>query len=143
MSQSTARILAKMIKTCQPYFTVRVANVAKQSGTRDCGVYAIAFITHIANGLDPSLYVFDQGKMREHLTKCFEKRKLETFPVCRKRRGNLSANIEEIYVYCYCRSIYGGERMVKCNGGCGEWYHKKCITAPIKDNKDWFCKNCS
>ena len=86
MSQSTGRILAKMIKTCQPYFT-EVANVAKQSGTLDCGVYAIAFITHIANGLDPSLYVFDQGKVREHLTKCFEKRKLETFPVCRKRRG--------------------------------------------------------
>ena len=71
VGNNTRIILAKMITTDRPYFTVRVANITKQSGESDCGVYAIAFITHIASGLDPSLCVFDQVKMREHLTKCF------------------------------------------------------------------------
>ena len=62
--------------TDKPSFTVRVASVTKQSGASDCGLYAIAYITHIATGLNPSLYIFRQALMRNHLLKCFEQKKL-------------------------------------------------------------------
>ena len=116
--------------------------MTKQSGASDCGLYAIAYITHIATGLDPSLYIFRQALMRNHLLKCFEQKKLEPFPVFKERRVSTCAKTMTVRVYCYCRSVYDGEKMVECNGGCGEWYHTKCISTPVHRNKKWFCKNC-
>ena len=49
VGKNTRIILAKMITTDRPYFTVRVANITKQSRESDCGVYVIAFITHKAD----------------------------------------------------------------------------------------------
>ena len=74
--------------TDKPSFTVRVASVTKPS---DCGLYAIGYITHIATGLNPSLYIFRQALMRNHLLKCFEQKKLEPFPVFKERRVSTCA----------------------------------------------------
>ena len=90
-----------------------------------------------------SLYIFHQALMRNHLLKCFEQKKLEPFPVFKERRVSTCAKTMTVKVYCYCRSVYDGEKMVECNGGCGEWYHTKCISTPVHRNKKWFCKNCS
>ena len=40
----------------------------------DCGVFAIAFAFHLAQGDDPSALNFDCTTMRQHLVKCFEKK---------------------------------------------------------------------
>ena len=45
-----------------------------------------------------------------------------------------------VKVYCYCRSVYDGEKMVECNGGCGEWYHTKCISTPVHEKKNGFVR---
>ena len=67
LNKNTQMLSAEMIRTDKPSFT-------EQSGASDCGLFAIAYITHIANGFDPpSLCVFDQVKMKKHLTDCFEK----------------------------------------------------------------------
>ena len=39
-------------------------NVGKQVGGVDCGLYAIAFITHLALGKDPTSIVFSQADLR-------------------------------------------------------------------------------
>ena len=75
LSGSSQALVAKLIRTDKPSVTVRVASVTKQSGDSDC---AIAYISHIANGLDPSLYIFNQAQMRQHL---IEKKYLEPFPI--------------------------------------------------------------
>ena len=54
-----------------------------QKGTRDCGLYAIAYATELAFGFDPSKYIFEQVRMRDHLLGCFENRKIERFPKIR------------------------------------------------------------
>ena len=131
LSQRTQTLIAKLVNTDKPSFTVRVASVTKQSGASDCGLYAIANITHIVTGLDPSLYIFRQALMRNHLLKCFEQKKLEPFPVFKERRVSTCAKTMTVRVYCYCRSVYDGEKMVECNGGCGEWYHTKCISTRV------------
>ena len=76
--------------------------------------------------------------MRNHLIKCFEQKKLEPFLVAKERRMSTCAKTITVKVYCY-----NGEKMVECNGGCGEWYHTKCISTRFQRNKKWFCKNCS
>ena len=43
--------------------SILIATDCKQSVSADCGVYAIAYITSIAFGLDPSLCVFNQTVM--------------------------------------------------------------------------------
>ena len=68
---------------------MRVANVTKQSGSSDCGLYAIAYITHLAFGLDPSLFVFRQESLRGHFIWCLENKMLNTFPILRERRPPL------------------------------------------------------
>ena len=133
---STQTILAKLVNTDKPAFSVRMASVLKQSGSSDCGLFAIAYVTHIANRLDPSLCVFHQAEMRNHLIQCFEHKQLDPFPILKERRSSNLSKVISIKVYCYCRSTYNGEKMVECSGVCGEWYHIKCVTTTIYRNKN-------
>ena len=55
-----------------------VAN--KQQGSRDCGIFALAYATELADGFDPSNFIFDQSKMRDHLFNCLENNRLTHFP---------------------------------------------------------------
>ena len=75
----TTQHLARLVNTDKPSFTAKIARVAKQSRENDCGLFAIAYLTHIANGLEPSLFVFDQAKMHQHLAKCFTQKKTKFF----------------------------------------------------------------
>ena len=51
-----------------------------QEGTSDCGVFAIAVITSLLFGEDPSMVTYKQEKLREHLTECLTVGKLSLFP---------------------------------------------------------------
>jgi len=42
-------------------------DVAMQSGSYDCGLFAIAFAAALALGKKPELFSFEQSKMRTHL----------------------------------------------------------------------------
>ena len=51
-----------------------------QIGENDSGVYALAFATSLAFGVDPASQVYDQDRMRYHLANCFEANKFSQFP---------------------------------------------------------------
>ena len=51
----------------------------KQKGGTDCGLFAIAVVTSIAFGIDPSQTCFKQEEMRKHLVKCFEEEQITPF----------------------------------------------------------------
>ena len=44
----------------------------RQVGVKECGMFAIATATLLANGDNRSTSTFDQQAIREHLLKCFE-----------------------------------------------------------------------
>ena len=136
-------MLSQLIHTDKPSFNVKIASVSKQSGSADCGLYAIAYITSIAFGLNPTLCVFEQSAMRPHLLNCFQEKEMSPFPMLRERRSSLTATTISIKVYCYCRCIDTGEKMVICDGQCGEWFHTKCALTSVSKKKKWFCKNCA
>ena len=52
--------------------TYKTIPIPKQIGAKDCGVYAIAIITALAYGQDPSASRFEQSTMRSHLVLCFD-----------------------------------------------------------------------
>lgn len=61
--------------------SAQVVRVQQQQGATDCGLYAIAYAVHLANGDDPAKVKFEQKKMRSHFLDCLKNKKLETFPV--------------------------------------------------------------
>ena len=58
-----------------------MAKVQKQKGTKDCGVYAVAFLTSLAYHHDPAEIQYCQDQLRSHLCDCFTKGKLVPFPL--------------------------------------------------------------
>lgn len=145
LSSDTEMLLAQLVHTDKSVVSVSIANVTKQSGSSDCGLFATAYITHIAFGLNPSLCVFQQSSMRAHLLKCLESKRMELFPVQRERRLSLTIvpKVAQIKVHCYCRCPDDGSKMIGCDGDCGERFHVKCIKSPVHRNKRWFCNNCN
>ncbi|CAB4013633.1 Hypothetical predicted protein [Paramuricea clavata] len=60
---------------------VDIRPVQTQTGSVDCGLFAIAFAYELTVGHQPvHLIHFDQNRMRSHLLSCFEKRELTHFP---------------------------------------------------------------
>ena len=56
-------------------------SVQQQENSYDCGLFAIAFAFHLAQGDEPSALNFDCKKLRQHLVECFEKEVLSPFPM--------------------------------------------------------------
>ena len=45
-------------------YRIHMVKVQQQEGVNDCGLFACAYITLLASGLDPSQYTFNQGSLR-------------------------------------------------------------------------------
>jgi len=67
------------IKNCN---RINIVPVQKQSGSKDCGVFAIAIMTSIAYGEDPQNITYDQDRLRAHLLDCFTSKSMRVFPQC-------------------------------------------------------------
>ena len=63
-----------------PVTNVKVVKAQKQMGTKDCGLFAIAYATALAFGQNPSKLKFRQESMRSHFVACTEQDKLVPFP---------------------------------------------------------------
>ena len=48
------------------------ANCHVQTGSKDCGLFAIAYAVSLFHGIEPDKIVYDQSKMRTHLIQCFD-----------------------------------------------------------------------
>ena len=75
--------LSKLIKTSNKSLQIKIANVNKQANYDDCGVFAAAYCTALANGQNPSSFVYNQSAMRKHLVQCLSNEIMEPFPVIR------------------------------------------------------------
>ena len=71
ISLSTKNTIIKLLKP-NDLVTVFIKNVSKQTGSTDCGLYAIAYCTSLLNLDDPCGVIYDQHEMRSHLANCFQ-----------------------------------------------------------------------
>ena len=121
---------------------IHVPHVQQQQGTRDCGLFAIAFALHSALGQDVLSLEFDQSAMRNHLIKCFSKKLLTPFPTLDKlntRGYHFPYRQIELYCDCLMPESYGD--MVACDK-CEKWYHQQCVVY-TPDIKIWMCSSCN
>lgn len=140
-------VIARYLKSQSHSFKIKVANVAIQKGSTDCGLYAIAMMTSIAHNDNPVNLIYNQQNMRIHLEQCFEKGMLEKFPFSKTRRITKQFSSEtEVFVYCKCRLPDSGGRMIECDD-CQEWYHIECTCVQLDPQHTvtdtaWFCERC-
>ena len=147
INDNTETIIACFLHTKAPNIKINMMNVAKQKGSTDCGLHAIAILTSLAFGNDPTEYIFDQDALRPHLIQCLEKGFIDCFPVEQSRRRSSKVLVQLNYnVYCSCRlPEHYDSSMTECDN-CHEWYHHKCIDAsvvPIHASDKWHCPDCS
>ena len=85
LMDSAENIISHLIPR-KPQIVVELMKSTKQVGCNDCGLFAVAIATSLANGMNPSTVVFAQDEMRSHLADCFVKLKITPFPVRRTIR---------------------------------------------------------
>ena len=78
--EETECIITNLFQCGSKKIRVKVARSQKQKGATDCGVYAIAFATAIAHGINPSKLKLKQGDMRAHLVRCLTEEHFTVFP---------------------------------------------------------------
>lgn len=137
--------IAYMLMPMSSHLKIKWADMQKQTGTCDCGLFAIAVATSLCFGILPQDCNWEQEKMRDHLSICFKQGDLALFPeseVVRKHKKYHS--VESTEVFCHCRQPYNpGVFMIECDH-CHGWFHRGCEKVPKKINKNtlFVCKNC-
>ncbi|KZS01292.1 Uncharacterized protein APZ42_002097, partial [Daphnia magna] len=95
--------MSSLLKTGEKKMTYIVKQCQRQNNSYDCGVFAIAFATSLANGEDPTGMLYDPNQLRPHLNECMTSGKLTSFPstISRRKRSPETEKTEE--VFCNCR----------------------------------------
>ena len=134
-----------MLMPLSKHFTLWWADMQRQSGTSDCGLFSIAVATSLCYGFLPHECTWKQEELRPHLSACFQHDDLSLFPVLKQTRSHRNyKRVEEIEVFCHCRQPYTeGIFMVECDN-CQEWLHRGCemVARRITKNTGFLCKNC-
>ena len=123
---------------------IEYVDVQEQRGASDCGLFALAFIISICNGIDPASHSYQQAAMRSHTLSCVEKSQMTLFP-CTSGRQYQESIKKTLPVYCVCRLPNDGSSMIQCCE-CKEWYHLACVKVNkeylINPKLDWHCTQC-
>ncbi len=118
-----------------------------QSGSCDCGLYAIANATAIANGDNPGSCRFYQEKMRLHLYHCLQAHNLQPFPHKKVGKGEETVKCtDDFAIYCHCRMPeIKNVPMIECSK-CKKWFHAICEqvsdSALNISETEWLCCFC-
>ena len=129
-----------------PSVVVNIKSVQQQTGSLDCGLFAIANAVHLAFGKQPETISYNQNFMRQHLEKMFHARQFKPFPLLNKRsklsitRNSPSTINVQLHCTCLMPCTYGF--MVACSK-CLKWFHITCVQYK-EDNsvQEWNCEIC-
>ena len=148
ISAHVAKQCGLLLKSNQKKIILRSMHCPQQTGSNDCGLFAIAHATELCFGGNPSSVIYDQASMRKHLLNCFLQDKLTPFPK-EDVRVEISSEVDgisEIKVYCSCRLPEDKkQRMAKCMK-CSEWFHEKCLKIPksvFSRKSSYNCPDCT
>ena len=160
----TLKQIASIVKSRYHQIQMSLAKVQFQKTAVDCGVYALAFLTDLCHGIDPTTCDYASAQeLRNHLIYCFRQGTMSPFPSTTRSKPEAPL-ILSLPVYCSCRmpfvvehltkkQIPKGEdtEMIQCDF-CNNWYHYSCVKLSneelqelSKPNVTWMCtfKGCS
>ena len=142
-TDDTVDLITKLVHSPSCILKISIMNTAKQTGATDCALFALATVTSLALGSDPLQVVLDQSQLRSHYITSIESRSISFFPTLKRRRvADRISSSQEYEIFCYCRMVNDGEKMVCCDT-CEIWHHRGCIEDYDDDSEEpWFCKYC-
>ncbi|EDO31540.1 predicted protein [Nematostella vectensis] len=76
----TLKQIFAIVHKQEPEIIINIKPVQQQNDGTDCGVFAIAFVTSILNGQDPSTASYNSKRLRPHLLSCIKNGRLSPFP---------------------------------------------------------------
>ena len=120
--------IAWLLYSSDESITLAWPNIKQQTGSSDCGLFAMANDTSICSGVDPTSHDWDQTEMRQHLVKCFKAGYMEMFPTETAAKPKVSTTVEtteEVAIYCACRQPDDGKDIFRFDT-CHVWYHRAC-----------------
>ena len=120
--------IAWLLYSSDESITLAWPNIKQQTGTSDCGLFAIANATSICCGVDPTSQDWDQPDKRQHLVKCFQVGYMEMFPTATEAKPKVIRMVEtteEVPIFCACRHPDDGKDMDRCDK-CYGWFHRAC-----------------
>ena len=122
-------------------------NTQHQGDLPDCGPFAVAFVTSLLFGEDPTNLEYDMINIRDHLKKCIETNNFVPFPSIPKFRTIEIIQSKTVDIYCTCRCPeFPGQFMIECEV-CHVWFHAPCVSIITKKQrkeaeKNWSCEKC-
>ena len=78
--KETEAVIRSLYQCHTEKMKIIMSRCQKQSGEKDCGLFAIAFAVALIFNNQPSKLKFNQQKMRSHLVECFNKQQMTPFP---------------------------------------------------------------
>ena len=146
VSTCVKKQIATLLFTDESEIVLKLKGMQIQSGSEDCGLFAIATATALVLNKQPGNICFDQLKMRRHLMQCFENGKITMFPMKKRRFINRKDRMLNFKVFCICRMPEDRDvNWIQCST-CKEWYHTDtCISVPscyFESRKAWHCNQC-
>ena len=137
--------IAAILFTEQNTIDLKVMDVQMQSGSANCGLFAIAFAIALVSGVQPGSVVFDQKSMRKHLHDCLQQGRLSVFTILKQRRTPVHSRLkatDSIHVL-HLQNAQSQE----CNGERQSVWHVvphrvRFIISFSKRAKNWCCSIC-
>ncbi len=139
-----AKLYSRVIPPSQSFLNIETLAVQQQTGSSDCGVFAIANAVDICMGTNPENVRYDQGKIRAHLEDCFIKKSLCPFPRCSTAEPlpRPTRTVHKIRLYCVCKMPEEyDEKMISCDT-CRKWFHVSCVLSKVQLPDFWECNGC-
>ena len=143
-------VISELVGTDSNVLKVKFADIQMQRNSYDCGLYAIANATALANGRYPAQESYNNQSttMRRHLIGCIENKFLLPFPTHNtgyksKRRQAKIKKILEMPLYCICKKPDTGTLYVYCDS-CQKEYHPEClgISSSVNESTLVVCNTC-
>ena len=152
--------IASILRSNKKQIQLHIEMVQFQTNSVDCGLFAIAFITDLCYGIDPSNNLYKESKLHMHFLSCLQEGKMVPFPSERQKRQ--PPLLQSFNIYCRCWFPYAPEHshkksettvnndagldMIACDT-CNEWFHLTCINVSAetlksvsKPNVEWICE---
>ena len=133
-------LISALLQTQENQFSVEFVDVQMQEGSHDCGLFAVAHITSICNGQDPAVVLYKQNAVGKHILNSIEDGVMTAFPSsARHPKASIRTNIP---VYCICRHINDGSKMIQCVF-FQQWFRMKIDKSVHKDRRSMWNSPCA
>ncbi len=125
MSPSVREMISRLYRPAIRANTLvcTVMPIVQQTGSNDCGLFAIGTAFQAAAGLSCSL---KQKDLRKHLDGTFSTGLLSSLPTTTSGNKNKRKHIV-ITVYCVCSLPADYDSMMVQCDRCEAWYHYRCV----------------